>query len=587
VTRQRLATLLAVLLLGAMFVSRTGGFVLQDPDEGRYAEIPREMIETGDWVTPKLFYVDYFEKPPLLYWLTAISFEAFGLTEWAARLVPALSGFVTVLLTFVLGVRLAGRRAAWLASGMLATMPLFFALSQALLIDVLLGACITAALLGVYAAHQASDKRGWAILVAVAAALGVLAKGLVALVLPGGIALAFLLWRRDFATIRALLHWQAVLAFLVVAVPWFVLVSRRNPDFLEFFFVREHFQRFTASGPIRVGHPEGPFYYIPVLMFGPAPWTLLVPLLAASAAGRRAFNAIPADARVFSLLWFGIVVGFFSAATSKLGSYIVPALPALALLLGAWLDRALEEEDLGRAAVRALRGALAALGGLLAFVALLAWPLHDRLAGWLQVDVADVVVIAGAVSSVSLVMLASSLVSHWLRYEDRGRPAAGVAVIVASLALVLLFAIEGRAVTKTGHALAAAMAPLRQEGDLLVSYKRLMQSLGFYTRQRIVQFDAYHEIEAGALTAPDHDEWFWKDFGRLEREWSSGRRVFIATDRKHVPELTKSLVPEPRLLVQDHRRVVLVNFPATDPVSVEAAGAPEEEETPAGGSPAE
>jgi len=580
VNRQRALALVAVLLLCAMYLSRIGGFVLQDPDEGRYAEIPREMIETGDWVTPKLFYVDYFEKPPLLYWLTAISFETFGLNEWAARLVPALSGLVTVFFTWLIGVRLAGRRAAWLACGMLATMPLFFALSQALLIDVLLAACTTAALFGVYAAHNAENKRTFAILVAVATALGVLAKGLIAIVLPGGIALAFLLWRRDFVTIRALLHWQALLAFVVVAVPWFVLVSQRNPDFLEFFFVREHFQRFTATGPIRVGHPEGPFYYIPVLMFGPAPWTLLVPLLAASAAGRRAFAAIPPDARLFSLLWLGIMMGFFSAATSKLGSYVVPALPALALLLGAWLDRAIEEEDLGRSAVRIMRGTFAALGLLLALAALLTWPLHDRVTAWLHVDEADVFVIAGAVSSVALVLLASVLVSRWIRLEERGRPAAAFGVLIGSLALVLMFAIEGRAVTKTGHSLAEAIAPLREPGDLLISYKRLMQSLGFYTRQRIVQFDAYHEVEAGALTAPDREEWFWQDFDRLAREWSSGRRVFMATDRKHLPELEGKLDPKPRLLVQDHRRVVLVNFPATAPGSAEAADTAPEPETP-------
>lgn len=583
--RRRAWALLAVVLLLAMYLSRIGGFVLQDPDEGRYAEIPREMIETGDWVTPKLFYVKYFEKPPLLYWLTALSFSAFGLTEWAARLVPALSGLATIFLTFLLGVRLAGRRAAWLACGMLATMPLFFALSQALLIDVLLTACMTATMLGVYAAHSAEDKRGWAILVAVATALGVLAKGLVALVLPGAIALAFLLWRRDFVTMRALLHWQALLAFLVVAVPWFVLVSRRNPEFLEFFFVREHFQRFAGAttGKIRVGHPEGPFYYIPVVMFGPAPWTLLVPLLASLAAGRRAFAAIPADARLFPLLWFGIVFGFFSAATSKLGSYLVPAMPALALLLGAWLDRALEEESLGTAVVRVIRGLLVALGSLFTLAALLAWPLHPRIAQWLHVDTADVIMIAGTVSSVALVLLGSSLVSRWLRFEERGRPAEAVAVLVGALALVLTFAIDGRAVTKTGRALAEAIAPLRQDGDLLISYKRLMQSLGFYTRQRIVQFDAYHEIEAGALIAPDHDDWFWKDVGRLEREWASGRRVFLATDRKHVEELGKLLVPAPRLLVQDHKRVVLVNFPAAAPGSVEAAGHPPERQPLPGG----
>jgi hypothetical protein len=109
-----------------------------------------------------------------------------------------------------------------------------------------------------------------------------------------------------------------------------------------------------------------------------------------------------------------------------------------------------------------------------------------------------------------------------------------------------------------------------------------MQSLGFYTRQRIVQFDAYHEIEAGALTAPDHDDWFWKDPERLAREWASGRRVFIATEAKHVPDLNELLEPDPRLLVQDHRRVVLVNFPAAAPVPVEAAADDPEAAAPGG-----
>jgi len=575
-SRQRLWAMLAVALLFAMYLSRIGGFVLQDPDEGRYAEIPREMIETGDWVTPKLFYVKYFEKPPLLYWLTAISFEVFGLSEWSARLVPALSGLATIFLTFLLGVRLCGRRAAWIGCGVLATMPLFFALSQALLIDVLLTACMSATMLGVYAAHTADDKRRWALLVAFSVALGVLAKGLVALVLPGGIALAFLLWRRDFPTMRALLHWQALLLFLVVAVPWFVVVSLRNPEFLEFFFVREHFQRFMATGAAKVGHPEGPFYYIPVVLLGPAPWTLVALLLAASAAGRRAFAAIPGDARLLLLLWSGIVVGFFSMSTSKLGSYILPALPAIGLLFGAWIDRAIEEEEsLSLAIVRVLRGVFVLLGGALAVAALVAWPLHERLAGWIGRDVVDVMVVAGAASSVALGLLAAAFVSARLRFEERGRPAAAIGLLVAGMALVLVLAIDGRAVTKTARALAEAINPYRQQGDLIVSYKRMMQSLGFYTRQRIVQFDAYHEIEAGALIAPDHDEYFWKDMDRLAREWASGRRVFIATDEKHVPFLDEHLVPAPRVLVQDHRRVVLVNFPATAHGSVEAAAAHE------------
>ncbi|MEW6272219.1 MAG: glycosyltransferase family 39 protein, partial [Thermodesulfobacteriota bacterium] len=422
-SRRRALALLALALLCTMYLARIGGFVLQDPDEGRYAEIPREMLETGDWVTPRLFYVKYFEKPPLLYWLTALSFRAFGLTEWAARLVPALSGIVTVVLTFFLGARLAGTRAAWIGAGVLTTMPLFFALSQALLIDMLLTACMTATMLGVAAAHVADDKRGWALLVAFTAALGVLAKGLVALALPGAIALAFLLATRDFATIRALLGWPAVLLFLVVAVPWFVVVSLRNPEFFEFFFVREHLQRFLASAPGKVGHREGPFYYVPVMLLGPAPWTLVAGVLAATAAGRRAFLAIPREVRLLLLLWAGIVVGFFTLSTSKLATYVLPALPPLAILAGAWIDRALEEHALSQRVIGVLRGMLLGLGGTLALLALVAWPLYERIAGWTHSEASDVLLIAGVVSWTALALLAAGVASHLLRLERRGRPA--------------------------------------------------------------------------------------------------------------------------------------------------------------------
>jgi hypothetical protein len=169
-------------------------------------------------------------------------------------------------------------------------------------------------------------------------------------------------------------------------------------------------------------------------------------------------------------------------------------------------------------------------------------------------------------------LIVAVLASRALRWEERGRPAAAVGVFVAGMAAVLLCATQGRAVTKTGHELAVAINAEYRPGDRIISYKRLMQSLGFYTRQRIVQYDAYGEIRDGAERAPDHDQWFWKDPQLLRQAWSSGR-VFVATDVRWVPELSQLLDPEPRILVQDHRRVVLVNFPAPAHGSVEAAPA--------------
>jgi len=314
---------------------------------------------------------------------------------------------------------------------------------------------------------------------------------------------------------------------------------------------------------------------VPVVLFGPAPWTIVALLLACTSSGRRAFARIAGDARLLLLLWSVLVVGFFSVSTSKLGSYILPAMPALGLLFGAWIDRAFDEETCASTVIRALRATFVALGAVLALAALIAWPLHERIAVWIDNDVADVIVIAGAVSSVALALLGSAALSARLRYEERARPEIALGVLVAGLALALVLAIQGRGVTKTSRVLAEAIEPYRQQGDLIVSYKRLMQGLGFYTKQRIVQFDAYQEIEAGALVAPDRDEYFWDDRDRLEREWKSGRRVFIVTDEKFVDDLNALLDPAPQILVQDHRRVVLVNFPATahsvEPATARAA----------------
>src|SRR5262245_31040182 len=194
------------LLLAILYLGRLSGFPLQDPDEGRYAEIPREMIELGDWITPRLNYVEYFEKPPLLYWLVASAFRTFGTTEGVARLVPALAGLASIAVTYVLGRRFFGRRAALIAAATLATSPLFLVFAQTLVIDMLLTLLLTACLAALWATRQHPERRRSAVLVAATAALAVLAKGLVGLVLPGIVALVLLGLDRDERLLRSLLR---------------------------------------------------------------------------------------------------------------------------------------------------------------------------------------------------------------------------------------------------------------------------------------------------------------------------------------------------------------------------------------------
>lgn len=567
---QRWVALAGLFVLAALYLGEVGGYPLQDPDEGRYAEIPREMIESGDWVTPKLNYVVYFEKPPLFYWLVASSFEIFGKSDGAARAVSALAGILTVVMTFFLGQYLLGTRAALFGAGILASSPIFFVLAEALTIDMVLTACMTATMAAFYGAHVAERKRGWILLVSLSAALGVLAKGPVGLVLPGLVALTFLLWRRDWKTLGALLRPAPILVFLVVVVPWFVLVSRANPEFLHFFFVRENFERFTAE----VGHPEGPLFYIPVLLFGPLPWTAVAIGLACTREGRAALAEVPREAKSFLLLWGGLIIAFFTVASSKLATYVLPALPPLALVAGAWLDRVVERTALAAAVARWLGTLMLVLGVIALLAAGIAVPLETMLAQAFGGDDEDVAAIVVAVFRTGLAFTVFGYFVGWSRLGGRQTAATAMLLLILGVGLGVFGALPGRAVVKTSEQLARAVDAEYRDGDLVVLYKKLWQGMPFYTERRVGMIRNYDEVWHGVSISPEREEYYWEDLAPLIEAWNSGRRVFVLTNRELVPEIAKRVDWEPRLLARDRRRVVVVNFPPGDGEG-KAAGVPE------------
>lgn len=558
----RLAAIGLVVLV-FVYLSRLGGFPLQDPDEGRYAEIPREMIELDDWTTPRLDHVRYFEKPPLLYWLTGVSLQAFGQDEAAARLVPALSGVATVLATWAIGRTMFGPRRALLAAAMLATSPLFFVISQFLLIDMLLVACMTAALGALWGAHVSERKDAWAIAAAFGTALGVLAKGPVALVLVGAIALAFLLLVRDWPTLRSLLRPAPIATFLLVAVPWFVLVSLRNPEFPHVFFVREHFERFTSDD---VGHPEGRLFYLPILLWGPLPWTLVWLLGGLGAGGRAAFAATRGDARLFCGLWAGLVVLFFSAARSKLPTYVLPAFPPLALLAAATLGGALEEESSRARALGWTAVLLVSLGALLALAGAAGLAVAPRIA---ERIVSDPGTVRGVAWSVLTCGAALAGTGAWVRGGLRERrPWTELAAALSlGCALALFAALGARDLVHSAREFARVIHRETRPGEapFVASYRKVLQSLSFYLPGKVVlvdPMDGFSEIGEQAratgerATAPH----LWTRLDDLQTEWGSGRRAFVVAEAAQAGELGV-LRPPPRLLARRGKRVLLGNFP--------------------------
>ena len=310
------------------------------PDEGRYAEIPREMVASGDWITPRLNGFKYFEKPVLQYWITAVSYLALGEDEFQARLWPALSGFLTLLLGYLMGRRLAGVRAGVVAAAVLATSFQFFVSSQVLTLDMGLSFFLTLSLYGFLVSQDLRttprQQRGGSIVMWVAMALAVLSKGLVGVILPALVLVSYIIIERDWKLLGRL-HWGLeVLVFLVIALPWYVWVDLRNPEFFQFFFIREHFVRYALSEHHRAG---AWYYFLAMLLIGSLPWSFMY--IRATFASWRipslqhfAINPIR-----LLVLWVIVITFFYSVSQSKLPGYILPVYPALALLLGCYAQR--------------------------------------------------------------------------------------------------------------------------------------------------------------------------------------------------------------------------------------------------------
>ncbi|MBJ9938595.1 glycosyltransferase family 39 protein [Burkholderia multivorans] len=333
----RIVLVLLLVAFAVIWFTPLGMRHLIPSDEGRYAEMAREMFVTGDWITPRYNGYKYFEKPPLQTWLNALTFAWFGIGEWQARLYTALASFAGVLLVGFTGARLFNPLSGFLAAVVLASSPYwnlmghFNALDMGLAFWMALSLC--ALLLAQRPGLRPAAVRGWMWLCWAAMAFAVLSKGLVGVILPGAVLVLYTLIARDWALWKRLYLVSGLVIFFAIAAPWFVLVQQRNPEFFNFFFIVQQFRRYLTPEQNR----PGPFYYfVPVLLVGFLPW-----LSVAWQSVRHALR-MPRQPNGFSpmlvlLIWSAFIFLFFSASHSKLISYVLPVAPALALIIGAYL----------------------------------------------------------------------------------------------------------------------------------------------------------------------------------------------------------------------------------------------------------
>ena len=513
------------------------------PDEGRYAEIAREMYTSGDWTTPRLNGIKYFEKPPLQYWMTAAAFKAFGENEWTARLWPALTGFGGLLLTFFVGVRLFGDEVAAASTALLGGSLIYGVISHLNTLDMGLAFFLHLALCGFLMANRPGAGppvvRRCMLVTWTALALGVLSKGIVVLVLAGGTLFAYSLVARDFAPWRRLELARGLPLFLLIAAPWFIAVSLANPEFPRFFFIHEHFERFLT----KVHHRYQPWwYFIPIFAVGALPWTLM----ALHGLGAAVRQAEPAGfrARLFLAAWIVVVFGFFSISSSKLPSYILPLYPALA-----WLT--------ADAALRWSRATLLAHLAVVTLAAALAIALFPQITRYADAET-TLSMILGYIRWLTwggVIWFGGSLGALLLAWTMRPQAALLSLAMAAFLANSLFLQGHERLGRSTSsYYIARQVKPLLTRGVPFYSVRMYEQTLPFYLQRTVTLVDYTDEMKFGleqepALWVPTVEE--------FDARWRGDADAFAVMSRDTYRLIRDCTGLPMEIVAEDTRRIVI------------------------------
>lgn len=478
------------LLLALIWFGTLGTRDLVDPDEGRYSEISREMALSGDWVTPRLNGLKYFEKPPLQYWATAIAFRLFGVNEFSARLWVGLCGFLTVLMLWHTARRLWGATIADYAALIAGSTLFIVALSHIVTLDMGVSFFLTLALCGFLLAHHdgASNResRNYMWLTWAAMAGAALSKGLIGIAIPEAVLVLYSLVCRDWIPWRRMQWLTGLVIFCVLTMPWHLLAASRNPEWAEFYLLHEHFTRFLTTEHRR---DEAWYFFVPLLILGLLPWSSWLPAVL-----RQGWIVDGARFQInrFLLIWVAFIFIFFSLSGSKLPAYILPMFPALVLLLAQILAKAKPRTLKVHGLLLMIFWFVLAVG---AFVfseksATRASPEHYRaMATWVLAGG----MIAGSISAVAV----------WKATTSR-RMSTLTLIAAGSLAFLLcaMFGYQAYAPLRSSHDL-VKLLPELQSDTAVFSVGTYDQTFPFYLNRTVTLVAYVDEFALGQRQEPD------------------------------------------------------------------------------------
>jgi 4-amino-4-deoxy-L-arabinose transferase-like glycosyltransferase len=483
-----------------VFLVGLGSTGLSDPDEGRNAEVAREMIVSGDWITPHINDAVYLDKPPVFFWAVAASMRLFGVDERAARLPSALAALAGIALTVAFARRHLGAWAGWASAAILALSPLYVVFGRLVIFDMGLLVCTTTAIMAAYESLE-SERPGRLMpaIVFAAAGVGTITKGPVALAVPLIVAVVWALVRRAPRALGRLRWGQGILVYLAIVAPWTVAVEMRHPGFLNYALLGENLARMTAN-PYDTARPF--HFYARVLAPGLFPWIVLVaaaavgPLVrrlrgrAAGAPGGNGDGDTEARFVRFLWVWLAVLVVFFSLITSKRPSYILPCAVPVALLAAHLIGRAARAGagDAGAAADRSAGAIITAAVCAVAAAGLVLAP--SAIASTLLDAKADqrLAVHAHMFPFIALGLLVAA--AAILLARRGARPGLFVAAMALPFVVFLPLARAGSRhieELRSSRAVSRFLAERLHPGDRIVLYEEYRPGINFYLHMPLYQ----------------------------------------------------------------------------------------------------
>lgn len=539
-----LITLFWAGILFLFFFNLDGGRPFATPDEGRYVEIPREMALSGDYVTPRLNAMKYFEKPPLLYWMQAFMIKNFGMQEGVMRINIALFGFLGCLFLYLFMRRFVSERSAFLATAFLATSGLYYFLSRLIILDMPLTAFTTMAFVSFYTALHSEPglkRRLWFYGLAVSLALGILTKGITMLALTGPVFVAWLTITKNWRSLLPLYLPSVIALFLVIVVPWHYLAHQANPDFLYKYFYVEHFLRYTTK---MHGRYQPIWFFIPIVLIGMLPWTF------------RVYDGVKQGLKdhknltIYLILWAAWIIFFYSLSSSKLIPYILPAFPALAALGALSCKDNKSDEYLWILII-----SIFSFFGILKL-----FPILHHLSFLDNSFVSSIWTTIDFINSspnklhplfLTLFLLGVGLLRFLFSFFGKkfigGFSVSMQYAFVRAALLIVFINIFAPYVQKTSiKPLAQIINKERRPSDAIVSLESYFQDLPVYTQTApVVCVDAINELEFGMLSeAPKTKEWMLTKADFIKQYGPGSGKAFWAVVRKKNFDLFKSQVPK-------------------------------------------